>query len=445
MLEWALLGIVVVLVLACGVFVAAEFSLVTLDRASVMAEAEAGNRSAQGIVVALRTLSTQLSGAQVGITVTSLVIGFLAEPAIAQLLQGPIQSWGLPESTALAVSLTAALVIATVAQMLFSELIPKNWAISQPRRVAGVVTPLQRGFTKAAGPLINVTNGNANWLLRKMGIEPVEELASARSAQELQYLVRHSGESGTMPAATAALIDRSLRFADRQAEDVMTPRTQIEVIDSGESVSHLLSFARETGFSRFPVVHDGDPDEVVGIITLRDALRVAADLRASTPIAAVMTPVVMIPDTLPLEDVLPMVRGGNHLLVVIDEYGGTAGLLTLEDLVEELVGEVSDEHDTDRFRSLLRADGSWLISGLLRPEEARDLGIDLPDGENYETVAGLVLTRLGRMAEVGDCTEVDGWQLCVQALDGRRIEVLTAQQRRYPGSLVPASTGDADE
>lgn len=428
MLEWALLAVVVVLVLACGVFVAAEFSLVTLDRASVMAEAEAGNRSANGIVAALRSLSTQLSGAQVGITITSLVIGFLAEPAIATLLQGPITAWGVPESSALAVSLTLALILATVAQMLFSELIPKNWAISQPRRVAGVVTPLQRGFTRAVGPLIRVTNGNANWLLRKMGIEPVEELASARSAQELQYLVRHSGESGTMPAATAALLDRSLRFAERQAEDVMTPRTQVEMVDSKASVAHTLQFARDTGFSRFPVVHDGDPDEVVGIITLRDALQVSADLRATTPVAAVMTPVVLIPDTLPLEDVLPMVRGGNHLLVVIDEYGGTAGLLTLEDLVEELVGEVSDEHDDDRFRSLLRADGSWLISGLLRPEEARDIGIDLPDDLTHETVAGLILTRLGRMADVGDCVDVDGWRLCVQALDGLRIDLLTAEQ-----------------
>jgi len=424
--EWLLLGFVVVLVLACGVFVAAEFSLVTLDRASVEAEAAEGDPRAQGIVAALKTLSTQLSGAQVGITITSLVIGFLAEPAVASLLRGPITQLGVPASSTLAVSLAAALLIATVAQMIFSELIPKNWALSQPRRVAGIVTPLQRGFTAAVGPLIRLTNGNANWLLRKLGIEPVEELASARSAQELLYLVRHSGESGTMAPATATLLGRSLRFSERTAEDVMTPRTQVEVIDGRASVASMLNTALATGISRFPVVRNGDADNVIGLISLRDALRVPAAHRSVTSAAAVMVGVVSIPTSLPLDDVLPLVKGGNHMLVVVDEYGGTAGLLTLEDLVEELVGEVSDEHDHDDVRSVRRSDGSWLISGLLRPEEARDLGIDLPDGDQYETVAGLILSRLDRLAEVGDCVQVNEWLLCVQALDGRRIDLLTA-------------------
>lgn len=428
MAEWVLLGLVMFLVLACGVFVAAEFSLVTIDRASVAEEAEAGDASAQGIQEALRTLSTQLSGAQIGITITSLVIGFLAEPAIAELLQGPLESLGVPAASSLGIALAGALLIATIAQMIFSELIPKNWAISQPRRVAGVVTPAMRAFTRSVAPLIRLTNGNANWLLRKMHVEPVEELASARSAQELQYLVRHSGESGTLPTATATLLDRSLRFGEREAVDVMTPRTQLVTIDGGRSTSAVLQISQATGLSRFPVVRGGDSDQVIGVVTLRDALRVPAAKRASTPITLVMSEAVKVPQTLALQDVLPLVRGGSHMVVVSDEYGGTAGLVTLEDLVEELVGEVSDEHDPAEFHSLRQMDGRWLISGLLRPEQTRELGIDLPDDSNYETVAGLVVSRLGRLADVGDEVVVDGWQLTVQTLDGHRIDLITASE-----------------
>lgn len=428
MTTWVLLGLVVVLVLACGVFVAAEFSLVTIDRASVAEEAKAGDPSAQGIQNALRTLSTQLSGAQIGITLTSLVIGFLAEPAIAQLLQGPLESLGVPASSSLAIALAAALLIATVAQMLFSELIPKNWAISQPRRVAGVVTPPMRAFTAAVAPLIRLTNGNANWLLRRMGIEPVEELASARSAQELQYLVRHSGQSGTLPQATATLIDRSLRFGEREAEDVMTPRTRVVALDGARSAQAVLQMSQETGLSRFPVVRGGDTDEVIGVVTLRDVLRVPAERRGATQLTSVMSEAVTVPETLPLQDVLPLVRSGSHLVVVVDEYGGTAGVVTLEDLVEELVGEVADEHDRESFQSLRQIDGRWLLSGTLRPEQARELGIDLPDGTNYETVAGLVLAQLGRIAEVGDVVSIGEWTLTVQTLDGLRIDLITASR-----------------
>ena len=428
MAVWILLGLVVFLVLACGVFVAAEFSLVTIDRAAVAEEAETGDPAARGIQEALRTLSTQLSGAQIGITLTSLVIGFLAEPAIAQLLQGPLENLGVPASSSLGIALAGALVIATVAQMIFSELIPKNWAISQPRRVAGVVTPPMRAFTKSVAPLIRLTNGNANWLLRKMNVEPVEELASARSAQELQYLVRHSGQSGTLPSATATLLDRSLRFGEREAVDVMTPRTQLVTIDGGRSALSVLQISQDTGLSRFPVVRGGDSDQVIGVVTLRDALRVPAAKRASTPITLVMSEAVKVPQTLPLQDVLPLVRSGSHLVVVVDEYGGTAGLVTLEDLVEELVGEVSDEHDPAEFHALRQMDGRWLISGRLRPEQTRELGIDLPDDNAYETVAGLVLSRLGRLADIGDEVTVDNWQLTVQTLDGHRIDLITASE-----------------
>lgn len=423
---WGLLLLVALLIAGQAVFVAAEFSLVTIDRASVEAQAADGDRSARGILVGLRTLSTQLSGAQVGITVTSLIVGFLAEPAIAELLAAPLQAAGLPERSSLAVALIAALVIATAAQMVFGELIPKNAAIAEPRRVAALVTPLQRAFTTGVTPLIWLTNGNANWLLRRMGIEPVEELASARSPQELISLVRYSSESGTLPTSTASLIDRTLRFGDRQAEDVMTPRTRVEMIDGSDSVAELLRVSRSTGLSRFPVMGTGGSDDVVGVVTLRDALRVPEPAREKVTTRAVMSKVAQVPETLPLDDVLPLVRRGNHLVLVVDEYGGTAGIVTLEDLVEELVGEVADEHDTPTLRGRRLEDGSWLLSGLLRPEEVRELGVPVPDDPDYETVAGLMVKRLGRLAEVADTVDIEGWRLTVRGLDARRIDTLTA-------------------
>jgi len=429
---WFPLALVVLLIAANAIFVAAEFSLVTVDRAGVRADAEDGDRSAKGILAALESLSTQLSAAQVGITITSLVVGYLAEPAIAQLLQGPLEAWGLPDATALGVSLALALLIATVTQMVFGELIPKNWAISQPRRIASAVTPLQRGFTTLARPLIALTNGNANWLLRRMGVEPVEELSAARSPAELQSLVQHSATSGTLPQQTADLVGRTLRFGDRQADDVMTSRTRMVTVGIGDTVAQVLAVCESTGLSRFPVIGPEGADDVRGVVTLRDALRVPVQHRADVLAGYVMSTVARIPDTLPLDDVLPLVRGGNHLVVVIDEYGGTAGLVTLEDLVEELVGEVADEYDRPTLRGRRGGDGTWALSGLLRPEEVRALGVPVPDGVHYDTVAGFVLERLGRMARVGDAVEQAGWVLTVTALDRLRIEELSAVPAEAP-------------
>jgi len=423
---WLPLLLVVVLIAANAVFVAAEFSLVTVDRAAVRADAEAGDKPARGVLAALESLSTQLSAAQVGITVTSLIVGWLAEPAIADLLKGPLQSLGLSEQAALPVALGLALLIATVTQMVFGELIPKSWAISQPRRVATAVTPLQRSFTALARPLIAVTNGNANAILRRMGVEPVEELSAARSAEELQSLVQHSATSGTLPKEAADLIQEALRFGDRQAGDVMTPRTRVHMIDVRSSMLDVIDLCQETGLSRFPVTGPEGADDIRGVVTLRDALRVPQAQRTAVPVSQVMGRVARVPRSLPLDHVLPLVRGGNHLVVVSDEYDGTAGIVTLEDLVEELVGEVADEYDRPTMRSRRQEGGAWLLSGLLRPEEARELGVPVPDHPHYDTVAGFVLALLGRMAEAGDSVKHAGWELKVQTLEGRRIDTVSA-------------------
>jgi CBS domain containing-hemolysin-like protein len=423
MTQWLLLGVGVLLTLGTSVFVAAEFSLVALDRPTVERAVEAGDRRAVGVLAAVRTLSTQLSGAQVGITLTTLVVGYLTEPSLASLLVGPLGSAGLEEGAAEGASVALALALATAFSMVVGELVPKNLAISVPLPTARLVAGPQRAFTAFAGPLIRLLNGSANRFLNAVGVEPQEELSAGRSPEELASLVRRSADAGTLDRQTATLITRSLGFSGRTAADVMTPRVRTLVLQRDDSVAEVLVVARRSGHSRFPVV-DGDLDDVVGVVHLKSAVAVPRDRRDDVPVAAIMSEALRVPETVRLDPLLVQLRAmGLQLAVVVDEYGGTAGVVTLEDLVEELVGEVADEHDRSRPGVMRRRDGSWLVPGLMRPDEVRErTGLDVPDGPAYETLGGLVMARLGRVPQLGDEVVVDGARLRVERMDGRRVD-----------------------
>jgi CBS domain containing-hemolysin-like protein len=423
--ESLLLALAVVLIAANALFVAAEFSFVTVDRTAVEANAPTDARTAR-VLEALRGLSTQLSGAQLGITVSSLLVGYLAEPSLAALLAPALEAFGLTEAAALPLALTLALLVATVVQMVFGELVPKNWAIAEPMRVAGTVAPPHMAFTAATRRLISVLNGSANRLLLAMGIEPTEELSSARSPQELQSLIRRSASQGTLERPVASLLDRSIRLTDRVVADVLTPRTNVHAIDAAAPVAEVLSKARETGHSRFPVTGVDGIDDVVGVIDLRRALRVDPALAGTARVREVMDHTLVVTETLHVDDLLEVLRQRGHLAVVVDEYGGTAGVVTLEDIVEELIGEVADESDEPEFTSSRHADGSLLLSGLLRPDEARELGVPAPDAPEYETMGGLAMRTVGAVPTVGDGFEMDGWQVSVVRMDGRRVDLLRA-------------------
>jgi CBS domain containing-hemolysin-like protein len=433
MIELLLILLALALVAACGAFVAAEFAFLTVDRATVQRAADEGDAQARGVLQALRSLSTQLSAAQVGITATNLLIGFLAEPSVADVVDGPLQSAGVPGDAVEGVALVIALVLATGVTMLFGELVPKNLAIARPLATARAVQGFQRGFTVAAGPLVRAFNGSANVILRRIGIEPQEELASARSPEELVSLVRRSAEQGTLEPATATLLQRSLAFGERQAGDVMTPRERTEAVRADEPVTALLERARATGRSRFPVVAAEDPDRVVGIAHIKDAVRIPHQQRGTVSVAEIMAAPVFVPTTVDLDALLAQLReGGLQMAIVVNEFGGVDGLVTLEDLVEEIVGEVRDEHDEPEDRVRREADGSWVVSGLLRPDEVqRVTGIPLPEDEHYETVAGLVAKELGRVPVTGDTVRVTVEEpgeeprdvdLAVVALDGLRVD-----------------------
>jgi CBS domain containing-hemolysin-like protein len=440
-----LILLAVAMVLACGAFVAAEFALLTVQRSAVEQAAAAGDRRAAGVLQALKTLSTQLSGAQVGITITNLVIGLLAEPAIANLLDGPLADAGLSHSAASATAVIIALALSTAVTMVVGELIPKNLALAVPLATARAVQGFHRAFSSAIGPVIVVLNGAANAILGLFGLEAHEELASARSPQELAALVRRSSAQGTLESATARLVQRSLAFGERNVRDVLTPRVRMHTVDATGTLADVVQAVRETGHSRFPVVGT-DIDDIVGLVSVRDVVMIHPADRSSTPIARMMSTPLIVPESLRLDALAEMFgQVSQEFAIVADEYGGVSGIVTREDLVEELVGAVVDEHDEagDPEPSVhTAADSSWTVSGLLRPDEVEEAtGIALPEHGVYETVAGLVMQALGRIPEVGDDVVIDAppgalWdfvRITVEAMDGLRIDSLTIRPEGQRG------------
>lgn len=425
----------VVLTLGTAVFVAAEFSLTALERSTVDANAKSGGRRDAIVQKAHKTLSFQLSGAQLGISITTLATGYLAEPVVARLLHGPLAAIGLPADMVDGVALALALLIATSISMVFGELVPKNLAVAKPPETARWAAPPQWWFSRLLTPAIKVTNGTANWVLIRLGIEPAEELRSARSPQELVSLVRNSKESGSLDASTADLVDRSLKFGERTAEELMTPRSKIEALDADDTVADLVRRATETGYSRFPII-DGDLDATIGIVHVKQVFAMPDERRAVTRLATVAVPVAIVPSTLDGDAVMTEIRAnGLQTALVVDEYGGTAGMVTVEDLIEEIVGDVRDEHDDATPDVVAYADG-WRVSGLLRIDEVSTETPFRPSEGEYETIGGLVLQELGHIPELGETVELTEfdpdaplddpvrWQAKVIQMDGRRIDVL---------------------
>jgi CBS domain containing-hemolysin-like protein len=442
MVDVVLLAAALGLIAANGVFVAAEFSLVTVERSQVQRLADEGDRSAKGILAAMRRLSFQLSGAQLGITITSLLLGVITEPAIAHLLAPLVSAVpGASEHTAHTVAIAAALIIATVAQMVLGELVPKNAALATPLRVARFATPPQRAFSVVFGPLIRTFNAGANAIVRRLGVEPQDELASARSPDELGLLVRLSAEAGTLQPTTAALLHRALRFGDKPAAEAMTPRVDCVVADATARVAELLEIADQTGHLRFPVRADEDRGDgggwgeaagVKGVVGVADAFGVAEADRATTRVAEIMRAPVLVPGTLGLGTVLERLRAARtEMAIVVDEYGGFAGIVTTEDLAEELVGEMADEYDLPEEESaepvstrLAPGESTTVPGGLSADEVEERTGFVMPEGP-YETLAGLVLARLGHLPAMGERAVVDGWTLVVTAMERRRVEQIT--------------------
>ncbi|MEU2225146.1 hemolysin family protein [Streptomyces sp. NPDC018347] len=420
-----LLAAALLLILANGFFVAAEFGLVTVERPDAEKAAADGDARAGTVVESLKELSFQLSGTQLGITITSLVVGMLAEPALAELLRGPFAALGVPDGAASGIAVVVGMLLASAIQMVVGELVPKNWAVSRPLQVARFVAGPQHRFALLFHPVISALNRVANRLVRSLGVEPADELASARTPGELVSLARHSAQAGALEQDTADLFVRTLSLGELTAQHVMTPRVKVSALQNSATAEDVVNLTRATGLSRFPVYRE-KIDEIVGMAHLKDALAVPVHDRLRTPVGRIARKALLVPESLPVQPLLARLRSEQPIAVVVDEYGGTAGVVTLEDIVEELVGEVRDEHDAKDTPELAPAppeDGrpAWDADGSCRVDVLQRIGLDVPEGP-YETVAGLVADLLGRIPAPGDRAELPGWRLSVRQVGHYRAE-----------------------
>ena len=408
------------MVAANGAFVAAEFALVTVDRTRVEQRRSEGSSRAASVSRLLSKLSYHLSGAQLGITITSLLLGVLAEPAVAQVIEPGLKL--LFGSVPGGLSVALALVIATVVQMVFGELVPKSIATARPLETSLLLARPIALYGLMARPLVRLLDGLAARLTRRLGVEPADELETIPDREELEHLIRSSGEEGTLDQGEVELLTRSIRLGEKSADDAMVPRVRVVAVPRSASVADLAELASATGHSRFPVISD-DLDDIHGVVHVKSVHGVDAAQRPSTSVEELMTPVLAVPETRQLDVLLADLRkGGTQLAVVVDEHGGTAGIITLEDILEEIVGEIDDEYDTASPRlTSVAGSGSWVLSGSLHPDEVMDAtGFEMPEGP-YETVAGLLLDRLGRIPKPGARVMIDGWRLEVVAMERLRI------------------------
>lgn len=428
--DWLMLALGLVLTMGTGIFVASEFSMLNLERNDLEARVERGEKGLSNSIRALKRTATHLSSAQLGITLTTMLTGFLAEPALSNLLFNSfppalkaLNLWGkMSVETELAIALVLTMFITTLVSTLFGELVPKKLALSIPLQVNRFVVGFQLVFTWVFSWMIFILNASGNAIVRSLGIEPKEELSSARTAEELSSLVRRSASLGALNAQTATLLTKTLALSQLVAADVMTPRTRMASLHKDDSVADVIDLSIKTGYSRFPIIEDSS-DDVVGVAHVKQAAAIPREKRAEVPVTAIMVPALRVPETMRLETLMVELRAkGLQLAIVVDEYGGVAGLTTLEDLVEELVGELADEHDRAKAGVTRGANSSVLFPGMTRPDELLEMAIKVPADGAYETVAGFMMSILGRIPSAGDTVEIEDGVLRVERMDGRRVD-----------------------
>lgn len=410
----------VILLVANGFFVAAEFAFTAARRAVVE---ELPGRSARAAARAMKHLSLTLAGAQIGITIATLLLGFVAEPSVASLLE-VLLGW-LPISDDLlhTIALVVALLIVVFLHMVIGEMAPKNIAIAAPERLALVLALPFQLFMTVFRPLVFVLNGIANLVLRLFGVEPRDELETTQTADDLAQVIAAGRQEGVIEEFAHKLLSGAIVFSERDASEVMVPRPDIVALPVTATPAEIERVVTEEGFSRIPVFGE-DVDDIVGFVHAKDLLSIPDDAYNEPIPPEIIRPLLIVPESAPVRPLLAdMQRNGRHLALIIDEHGGTAGLLTLEDIAEELVGEIRDEYDENESEVRQIGDARWYyVPGSARPDQLKTIvGIDLPEGE-YETIGGFLMDRLGRVPRRGDRIQFGDWIIRVRRMDGRRIE-----------------------
>ena len=450
-MNWGAFALGVVFLVANGFFVAAEFALLAARRSRIEQLADEGSRRARHALSGLRELSLMLAGAQLGITICSLGLGAVAEPALAHAIEPLLATFGLPETAVRAVGFTIALSIVVFLHMVIGEMAPKSLALANPERSALLLAGPFRAFTHLFRPFLRLLNAMANGIVRLCGVEPQEELAAAHAPADLLMLVKESAEHGLLPYDQHGLLERALDMSGLDAEAAMVPRRDIVAVAADATIDEVERIASETGRSRLPV-YEGELDRVAGVLHVKDLLAVTDGLRDSVSARDFTRPVFITVESRPIEDLMLEMREARaHVALVVDEYGSVSGLVTLEDLIEELVGEFEDETDTAKAggaaggNSLRRGPrGVVFIPGTLRPDELEErTGLQLPEGE-FETVAGYVIACLGRVPDEGDGVETAAGRLEVTSMDGARVVELSLRPVADGGDPATSTSGSKD-
>jgi len=414
--NWPAFLWLVLLLLANGFFVAAEFAYITARR-NVLEQVP--RRSAQIAVGLNKDLTLSLAAAQLGITMASLLLGAVAEPAVASIFELGLGFLPLSENVIHGISLVIALLIVVFLHMVVGEMAPKNITISAPERTAVLLAMPFRGFILLFRPLIALLNASANGVLRLFGVRPTDALEVGHSAEDLAVIIGTGRKEGVIEDFAHRLLTGAIVFGDLDASEVMVPRPDIVAAPSYTPVAGIQEMMRVTGHSRIPI-YDDDLDYVAGLIHVKDLMTEEIDRDAPLPPERLREPLV-VPETAPLRSVLDEMRQArSHLAVVVDEHGSTAGIITMEDIAEELVGEIADEHDPRQELVSVEPNGRIVAAGTMRPGELARYGVKLPSGD-YETIGGLVMDRLGRLPRRGDEIEDEGWRLRVRSIEGRRV------------------------
>lgn len=431
-----LLGILLTLaiIVACGFFVAQEFAYMSVDRARMAAKAEKGDAQAKRVLAITKRTSFMLSGAQLGITVTGLLIGYVAEPLIGESIGTLLGGAGINPAVSIAIGTVGALLLATIVTMIFGELYPKNLAIADPEPLARALAVPTRIYLMLFGWLITVFDMAANALLRMVRIEPLEDVDESATARDLEAIIEESRASGDLPGDLSMIIDRILDFPQRDVEHAMVPRSQIDSISPETTVGEVRTLMA-TGHTRYPVIDDEDAP--IGVVELIDLLR--GDHADDTMVSAVMRDAVVLPTTMPLPAALErMRRTRNELACVVDEYGNFDGILTIEDLTEEVIGEISDEHDLIVDEVVNVGEHHWTLPGDVHLDEVeRLIGHDLTRDDD-ETIAGLVIREHGDLPPVGAVLRVDIPEKAAETIQGIRIERWLDIEVEEVARLVPS-------
>ena len=432
-----LLIVSILLLVANGFFVGAEFALVAARRSKIEALAEEGSTAARLALRSLQELSVMLAGAQLGITMASLGLGIVTEPLVAHALEAPLASLGLPEAAAHSVAVVLALTIVVFLHMVIGEMAPKNFAIAEPDRSALLFAIPFRIYATIFKPFIVFLNWLANLGVRLFGVEPVDELASAHTSGEIGFMISESAKKGLLGRFEHRLLSGAVEFGEKDAAAVMVPRTEMVAIPRSTTAAEIEQIVLESGMSRVPVYED-DIDNVIGFFHAKDLLRIGAGQRNEPPSAKLIRQIMAVPESFHLHPLLlEMRRQRQHFALVLDEHGGTAGIVTLEDLLEELVGDIRDEYDIAETDIEPFGPGRWVVSGTMHLADAEaKLGLNLPEGE-YETIAGFLMDRLGRIPRRRDVVDFERWRLRVLSMHRRRVvQVLVEKLSEEPAQAA---------